>query len=64
MIKWGLEEATRLGLPAYLEASESGHELYRKFGFKDIDAFQVDFSKWGIDDVHTTWSMLWELPSS
>jgi GNAT superfamily N-acetyltransferase len=34
LIRWGLEEADRYHLPAYLEASDSGRPLYERHGFK------------------------------
>ncbi|KIW63424.1 hypothetical protein, variant 4 [Phialophora macrospora] len=37
LIKWGLDIADALQLPAYLESSPVAHRLYQKFGFKDID---------------------------
>ncbi|OCT48602.1 putative GNAT family acetyltransferase [Cladophialophora carrionii] len=37
LIKWGLDIAEALGLPAYLESSPVAHRLYQKFGFRDID---------------------------
>jgi hypothetical protein len=37
LIKWGLDIADSLGLPAYLESSPVAHRLYEKFGFRDID---------------------------
>lgn len=47
LLKWGADEADRLGLPSYLEASEAGRPLYEKFGYETVDVLHVDFSKWG-----------------
>ncbi|KAH8675775.1 putative GNAT family acetyltransferase [Xylariales sp. PMI_506] len=60
LIKWGLEEAQKLGLPAFLDASEEGHSVYTKMGFKDIDLQELDFSKWGAKQTHKNWAMIWE----
>ena len=35
-LKWGLDEADRLGIPAYLEASEYGAPLYQRWGFEPL----------------------------
>ncbi|KAJ9605588.1 hypothetical protein H2200_010245 [Cladophialophora chaetospira] len=45
LIKWGLDIADELNLPAYLESSPAGHRLYQKFGFKDIDELKMS-PKW------------------
>ncbi|KAI1357107.1 hypothetical protein F5Y01DRAFT_266775 [Xylaria sp. FL0043] len=37
LIKWGIDEARKLGLPAYVESSRVGHDLYLRNGFRDID---------------------------
>lgn len=37
LVMWGVEEAKRRNLPAYLESSEEGHSLYLSCGFRDID---------------------------
>ncbi|KAK5996605.1 hypothetical protein PT974_01942 [Cladobotryum mycophilum] len=42
-------EADRLGLEAYLEATPEGFPLYIKYGFEELDRHSVDFSKWGGD---------------
>lgn len=41
MMDWGCQLADLLGLPAWIEASEEGNFLYKRFGFYDhekIDA--------------------------
>jgi predicted acetyltransferase len=47
LLKWGTDEADRLGIPSYLESSEEGRPLYEKFGYETVDVVTVDFSKWG-----------------
>lgn len=58
-----MQEAVRLGVPAYLESSVPGHRLYQKAGFRDIDEHRVDFSKFGQETPHLNWAMIWELPN-
>ncbi|KAF4778702.1 acetyltransferase [Colletotrichum scovillei] len=58
-----VQEAVRLGVPAYLESSRAGHHLYQKVGFKDIDEYLIDFSQYGLEQPHINWAMLWELPN-
>lgn len=47
LLKWGIAESDRLGIPAYLEASDEGRPLYEKHGWRSVDTLVVDFSKWG-----------------
>ncbi|KAF5007652.1 hypothetical protein FDECE_6038 [Fusarium decemcellulare] len=47
LIEWGLKEADRLGIPAFLESSDQGKALYEKFGFYEAERLTVDFSPWG-----------------
>jgi len=35
-LRWGLDEADRLGIPVYLEASLIGEPLYERWGFEPI----------------------------
>lgn len=48
MLDRGLEDAKNLGLTeAWLEASDAGYPLYRKYGWKDVEVMTVDFAKYG-----------------
>ncbi|GAP83603.1 putative gnat family protein [Rosellinia necatrix] len=47
LVMWGVEEAKRLGMPAFLESSVEGHSLYLSCGFYDIDVQSIDCTKWG-----------------
>ncbi|KAI0970301.1 acyl-CoA N-acyltransferase [Xylaria arbuscula] len=57
LIKWGVDKAKELGLPAYVEASTTGHPLYLRSGFHDIDVQSINLSKWGKNANHTTYIM-------
>jgi GNAT superfamily N-acetyltransferase len=46
-LQWGVDQADALGLPAYIESSEQGAGLYKKFGFKEIDVSPFDGRDWG-----------------
>ncbi|KAI7972676.1 hypothetical protein EIK77_009139 [Talaromyces pinophilus] len=48
MLDRGLEDAKNLGLTeAWLEASDAGYPLYKKYGWKDVEVMTVDFAKYG-----------------
>ncbi|PYI11210.1 hypothetical protein BO78DRAFT_413681 [Aspergillus sclerotiicarbonarius CBS 121057] len=47
LVQRGVEEADRLGLQAYTEASKDGYGLYVKFGFEEVDRVTVDLEPWG-----------------
>ncbi|KAI0506119.1 acyl-CoA N-acyltransferase [Xylaria bambusicola] len=60
LVNWGVEEARKLGLPAFLESSPAGHSLYLRQGFRDINIHSIDFTKWGKDANHITYIMALE----
>lgn len=43
LVNWGVEEAKKLGLPAYLESSPAGHSLYLRSGFRDVNIHSSKF---------------------
>jgi predicted N-acetyltransferase YhbS len=45
LIRWGLDLADQLRVPAYLESSPAAHKLYVKHGFRDVGQFTMD-PKW------------------
>ncbi|GAQ12171.1 hypothetical protein ALT_9492 [Aspergillus lentulus] len=47
----GVEEARRLGLPAWLEASEAGYSVYKRCGFYDAERMELDFAKYGLSGM-------------
>ena len=53
LVQWGLRKSESLRLPAYLEASPAGHQLYSKLGFQQIDTVLVRAEEWdGNVDKH------------
>lgn len=63
LMSWGFQEAARLGLPIWLEASPAGKPLYEKSGFKVIDTNEASFEKFGLDKPFVVWGMQWDLPN-
>ncbi|KAJ5198526.1 uncharacterized protein N7498_007643 [Penicillium cinerascens] len=48
LLEIGLAEARRAGLNEFfLEASDDGHDLYAKFGFKDLERTLIDLVPYG-----------------
>ncbi|KAF2198015.1 acyl-CoA N-acyltransferase [Delitschia confertaspora ATCC 74209] len=47
LLRWGIEQADRDGLPSYLEASEDGRPLYERNGFKAIKEGWFDPTDYG-----------------
>lgn len=58
LVSWGVEEAARRGLPAYLESTEAAHNVYLRHDFYDIEELVVDLGKWGMEKPERTWSMV------
>ena len=48
-MKWGNEQADKLGLLSYLEASPMGKPLYERFGYKEVRDLPFDARSWGLD---------------
>ncbi|KAF2854469.1 hypothetical protein T440DRAFT_387404 [Plenodomus tracheiphilus IPT5] len=55
LLKWGLDQADRDGLPAFLEASLMGRPLYASLGFKTRHEEVWDLQKYGLEgtDIST-----------
>ena len=58
LLQWGAQEADRLGLDSYLEASPEGKPLYEKKGFREVELLVTDFSKWSGPKEHPTALMM------
>lgn len=41
-VRWGMEQCSQLGIPAYLEASELGKPMYEKLGWERVGDVQID----------------------
>ena len=39
MVKWGVQQAERMGVEMFVEASWHGSQVYRQFGFQYVDKF-------------------------
>jgi hypothetical protein len=57
LVQWGLDEAQKLSLPAYLESSPAGHNLYLSCGFSDVERMDIDLSEFGGSGIYSTWAM-------
>ncbi|PGH28818.1 hypothetical protein GX50_08447 [[Emmonsia] crescens] len=47
VLKYGVDIADKENVPGWLEASVQGYNLYKKFGFQDVDSFTLDLSRYG-----------------
>lgn len=47
ILQWGLEQAAKDGVPAFLEAGEKAVGLYKKHGFKVVKVEEFDWSSYG-----------------
>jgi hypothetical protein len=47
LVRWGIEEADRRGLPTYIEGTAKGQGLYKKLGMREIYRTETDLSKHG-----------------
>lgn len=55
LLQWGLDEADRLGMIAYLEASTAGRKLYEDTGFESVKDVALDMTPFGgLDEIPLT----------
>jgi hypothetical protein len=45
-MKHGCERADDYNLPAYLEATADGKDLYMKYGFEEVEKFILELAPW------------------
>ena len=48
----------RMGLPAYLQASEQGRRLYSHHGFEDMETVEFALADYGLQGVERMTEML------
>ncbi|KAE8380236.1 putative GNAT family acetyltransferase [Aspergillus bertholletiae] len=59
LVMAGVEEAKRLRLPAWLEASPAGYAVYKKCGFRDVgEDMDFDLVKYGATGMREGYCML------
>ncbi|KAK5111404.1 hypothetical protein LTR85_012178 [Meristemomyces frigidus] len=51
LLDWGLEQAKKAGVPAYLEAVPQAMGLYAKHGFRDVGRHVTDCTPFGLPGV-------------
>ena len=50
LIQWGIEQAERKGVPAYLEAGVMGKPIYEKIGFRQVgELMELDLRPFGVE---------------
>ncbi|PWY93424.1 acyl-CoA N-acyltransferase [Aspergillus sclerotioniger CBS 115572] len=47
LLKWGIEQADKRNARVYLEATEDGYALYKKYGWEDLEVMEMDFEEFG-----------------
>lgn len=57
LLKWGTDVAAEKSLPCFLLSTDSGHGLYRRRGFRDSEALELDGSTFGVPQVGRMWFM-------
>lgn len=62
LVRAGLEEAKSHNVPAWLEASAAGYNVYRKCGFRDVgEPIDMDLRQYGSEGRVRTVCMLFGL---
>ncbi|KKZ63274.1 hypothetical protein EMCG_00257 [[Emmonsia] crescens] len=58
LLKYGVDIADKENVPGWLEASVKGYNLYKKFGFQEVDSFTLDLSEYGGEGERSIIGML------
>jgi len=59
LMRWGMEYATKRGVPIYVEATPDGRPLYEKLGFETLDTWSIDMEQHGGAGTYTEAGMIW-----
>jgi GNAT superfamily N-acetyltransferase len=60
LIRWGVEQAERDGMPAYLEAGVMGRPIYERYGFIQVgELLEVDLKEGGGEGVFVMCKMVY-----
>lgn len=62
LLRYGLLEAEKRDLPAWVEASVNGYPLYRSVGFEDVVELRTDLSKYGSKGIVKNVCMMRPVP--
>ncbi|RAK82583.1 GNAT family N-acetyltransferase [Aspergillus fijiensis CBS 313.89] len=58
LLRWGLERADARNARVYLEATEEGYPVYRKYGWRDLEVLELDFAGLGGRSERQRWVMM------
>ena len=47
LLRWGLEQADRLRVRTWIDASPAGLRLYKKLGWEEVSTLEIDLGAWG-----------------
>lgn len=54
LMRWGIDVADEKGLEILLNATPAGKPVYERYGFKSVEEFEFDATKYGGEGVWTT----------
>lgn len=46
LMKWGTDKLEEMKVPGFIVSSDQGYGLYLKHGFKEIERWETDLSRW------------------
>lgn len=45
-MKWGTDKIEEMKVPGFIVSTDQGYGLYLKHGFKEIERWETDMSRW------------------
>ncbi|PYH79483.1 acyl-CoA N-acyltransferase [Aspergillus uvarum CBS 121591] len=58
LLRWGLAQADARNARVYLEATAEGYPIYRKYGWRDLEALELDFAALGGREERQRWVVM------
>ena len=46
LMQWGIEKLEEMNVPAFIVSTNQGYGFYLKHGFKEIERWEADMSRW------------------
>ena len=46
LMRWGIDKLEEMKVPGFIVSTDVGYDLYSKHGFKVIERWEADLSRW------------------
>ena len=46
LMRWGTDKLEEMQVPSFIRSTVQGYGLYKKYGYKEIDRWEIDLGRW------------------